>query len=461
MPIKLYLIKILYYFLYILVFFFLVTVCISIIFYASGYRLNTKAMKVQKTGLLIIDCKETDLQIFIDGKEKKVKKNIIPHIISSPYSLVLLPGEYELEIRKQERIPYREHVKIEAELITKIENIILLPQKIPEETVLEKEMLTYSVSPDNKKIIYTDKNNNIKLYNVEKKESLLIKKTEEFLTKKIYNYGTISSYVWSPNSKKVIIKISQPQSIFNYVLDINNITSSYFLHDKFSFVPFFEKIEFSAKNPYEFFGLANNILYIINTKSLTINILDTNVSNLMANNDYLYYYKKNKKEVIQFDANIYKRKTIVKNLIKANDLAIIPLNSDKNIYIKNNKKIYFLDNKNISKPIDENIDDVFIDKNKKNFYYTKEFELWFWDEIKNEKKLITRFSSKINDLKEYYNNYLFYISDESLGIIKKDGSNNIVIKDDVHIEFLKVIDQNKILVAEQKGTIKLFKILKL
>ncbi len=452
--------KITYYFLYFLIILLLASVCVGIIFYASGYRLNTKAMEIQKTGLLIIDCKEDNIEIYIDGTEEEVKKNILPHIISSPYSLVMLPGEYDLEIKKEGKIPYKDHIVIEPELITKIKDLILFPEEINKETVLEEEIFNFAISPDNKKIIYTDNFNDVRIHNIEDRSDEKEKKDEIVLDNILFSNKTVSSYIWSPNNSKVIIKISDPESIFNYLLDLNNLENSYFLHEKFSYVPFFEETFFSEKNPHELFGIADGNFYSINTATLNIKKIDEDIDSLKKEGSYVYYYKIKRGEIIQFDTNIYKKTVIKEDFERMEDFQINSLSNNREFYIKNGGKIYLVKNKGGCDPLDENVDQAFFDKENNNFYYTKGFELWFYD--KGEKTLITRFSKQINDLKKYYNdNYLIYTYYDGIGIIKHNGKNDTEVESGVRIEFIKTIDKNKIIIVEQKEHLKSFNILEL
>lgn len=456
MPIKFQLIKKILHYSFLTIFaLFLIAFCVGIIFYASGYRVNFKNKKIQRTGLLVLSTNEGDIQIFIDRKIVKLKKNILPNFISAPYSVSLLPGEYALEVKKEGRISYEQGFKIEPELITKIEDIILPLQSEQHQIAIQENALAYAISPDNKKIIYNNIGGDILLYNIENGE-------EKTLIDKIFTNRKIVSYSWKEDSRKVIIKVAELKTIFNYLLDIENPKSSYFLQEKFSFVPFLEKIVFSDKKPQELFGLANNTLYSINTAAFSIKPLEGGLYDFTKSKDYLYYYKKDEEKLIQFDTNIYKETIMGENITPLADFTIIPLNNDKDIYLKNGEKIYFLEKGGNQKLIDENVDRIFIDKNQQNFYYTKEYELWFYNAGKSEKVLISRFSKKISSLQDFSNDkYLLYISENSVGIIKKDGTNNISLKGNIRLEEVRIVDKNTLILVEQKGAMRVFETLEI
>src|SRR3972149_5141891 len=66
-------------------------VSIFLVLWAAGYKYNYSAHKWQKSGLIYITCQPRDVEILVSGKLAASQ---------CPASLGLLPGDYDLEIRK-------------------------------------------------------------------------------------------------------------------------------------------------------------------------------------------------------------------------------------------------------------------------------------------------------------------------------------------------------------------------
>lgn len=436
--------KTIYYFFYTFLLAFLAILCVGVIFYASGYRLNAKEWKIQKTGLLIIDYPGENIELYVDNKKTKIKKNIIPHIIKAPYSVVMVPGDYDIKIYKKGMKTYTENIEIKPELITKIEDIILIPEDPEQKIILSEEMYSYSISPDGKHIVYTDKNNNINLYNMDKRESL-------GFIKDINTEETISSYTWSPSNDKLIIKIAKPKTTYSYLMNVKDPKNSYYMHEKFSFFPFIEEAVFSSKNPNQIFGFDDQNMYTINTKNLSVEKIRENVSFIDKENGSLYIFDKNTKDVLNFDTYSYKENIVLENSQISEDFEIIPTKDKNKIYYKNIGNIYHLDQDKKSKIIDEKVDDIFIIEKDNSFYYTKNNEIWIYDGGTEEKRLITRFGDQIKGLAKFDDKYFLYMSSKKIGIIRDNGSNNIELRKEKELEEIKIIEKNTILFIEKEG----------
>ena len=89
-----------------------------LIFKASGFAYNFKTGKIQKTGLLYIETYPRSADIFL---EKEYKGNRTPLRVS-----YLLPGKFNLEIKKDGYKTISKTITINEGLATKINDAILI-----------------------------------------------------------------------------------------------------------------------------------------------------------------------------------------------------------------------------------------------------------------------------------------------------------------------------------------------
>lgn len=439
--------KFLYYSFIAIILVILGAVCLGIIFYASGYRINWRANRIEKTGMLVINTKETGLSFLIDKKPVQIEKTSSSILLTSSYNLVMLPGEYDLEINQPGHLPYTEHFQVEPELITKIDNILLLPEKIPDENILIKEMVSYSFSGNNKKLAFQTPDNKVLVYNVETKEEKMI--DDKTIKDKV------ASYAWDTQNSRVILKTSKKEWPSYYILDTDNIEKSFFLQDKLSYLPFFDNVYASPSNPDEFFGLAGKAFYKITLSSGKVDRLADSIDRFMAKKVF-FYYQNSDASLIQFDPRSYRENVILEKFPLSEDFDIMGLTNESRIYLKNRGSLYLIKNKNNLDLIDKDVDTLTAESNDSQFLYIKGFEIWNYDSRKEDKALISRFSKKIEDIQEFFDNtYLLYQQDKDINFIRKDGKNEQTVHNEV--EAVRVYNGNMVLVLEQKGNQKLLK----
>uniref|UniRef100_A0A7C4M0F8 PEGA domain-containing protein n=1 Tax=candidate division CPR3 bacterium TaxID=2268181 RepID=A0A7C4M0F8_UNCC3 len=423
------------------IFIFIVSlVCLGVIFYASGYKVNWKAKKIEKTGMLLITTKENGFRVFIDKKETKVFHNRGINIFENIYKLPILPGEYDVEIKKEGSKTYFQRIKIEPELITRIESVLLLPESITEDSIFEEKILKYSISPNGKKFFYQlSEDRKYYLYDIEKNEKIPIEIINpKFETKRID---------WSKDSENILIeKIDSEKKTNYFLIKTREIKNSYLVSDRLSFLPSLEKLYLSPKKSDEFFGLdKDNILYKINTQQNTTDIVEVDIKGFFENKDYVFFLDK-KNDLIKMDANTYLKEIILERFEVFDDFKIISLNS--NIFFINNKSLFYIKDKNNLELIEKDTESLYQENNNRGFFYTNGFEIWYYDRTKKIKTMLTRFSKEIKDLQEFYEyKYLVYQQGTDLNLIKKDGLFTQSINN--NIENIKVFDKNKILILEK------------
>lgn len=442
------LLKIFYYFFISLVLLFLAGVCLGIIFYASGYELNWQAKKIEKTGMLVINSDESGLKLFLDNKEVTISKSLSASIFNSVYKISLLPGEYDLEIKKDGRKSYLQKIKVEPELVTKIENILLLPKAIPDAKLIEKNITRYSFSPDNKKVIYQTADQKIFIYDLEKKQD------QEFTQIKFSD--KVGFDQWDQNSQRVILETPGKASKNYYLIDIENPKNSFLFSDKLSFLPLLDQLFPSPTNANEYFGLEKNTLYKINPDQNSTEKIAENIDHLILDKNHFYY--SDGKNLIRLDPNSSNKDILLENFELAYDFNLKTINRENDVYFINNGSLYFIKDNNNLELIDNEVKSIIVEANDQSFFYTKDFEIWHYDGT--QKNMLTRFSKEIQNLQEFFEDkYLLYQQEKDINLIKKDGlffetiNNNIL---DV-----KVLDKDKILIIEKSNELTSFRVMDL
>jgi len=79
-----------------------------VIFYARGYRFDKETLRFRPNGLLVIKSDPTGAQVFINGDLKT----------ATDTTLSLLPGVYDISVRKDGSLPWSKRLTIEKEVVT-------------------------------------------------------------------------------------------------------------------------------------------------------------------------------------------------------------------------------------------------------------------------------------------------------------------------------------------------------
>lgn len=88
-----------------------------LILYAQGYRFDIRAMRFLRTGGLVINSEPKRAQLLLDGT---ILRETTPLTI-----LNLLPGEYEVMIRREGYQPWHVRVRVRSHVSTKIEAVLM------------------------------------------------------------------------------------------------------------------------------------------------------------------------------------------------------------------------------------------------------------------------------------------------------------------------------------------------
>ena len=201
---------------YILVFVFLSTGS-SIIFYSQGWRINFNEFKIQKTGAIFIKSYPENALLFLDDEPIRNQSGLLQN---GTLMGGLLPKTYAVRVDKEKYHSWAKNITVYPELVTKYEDVVLVPQKSPvliDEKAPSLRNRKTSLAHDPNKNIYflLDKNSGNKL-----NLSLLFNNLKE-RELKLPGYIEIKSLLLHPTDEKIAV-ISTENAL--YVMDINSST---------------------------------------------------------------------------------------------------------------------------------------------------------------------------------------------------------------------------------------------
>jgi hypothetical protein len=106
-----------------------------LVWYSLGYTFDFEKKAFVKTGLLYVQTKPPQAQIFLSGKYKKKTDRIF----GRAKILRLIPKKYLVEIKKENYLPWKKELEIKEGEVTEVLGIILFPQKINFKELEKKE----------------------------------------------------------------------------------------------------------------------------------------------------------------------------------------------------------------------------------------------------------------------------------------------------------------------------------
>ncbi len=325
--------------------------------YALGYRYNLKDNRLIKTGAFLLKTQPSETNIYLDGLLQDNKMMITPKGLIDKFIIItgLEPKNYLLEIKLENYHPWKKNLKIKEGLVTKADNIVLLP-KSPEIFSLNNEEEIIEILPfsnnnfdqinDQEKIIskiignhfftYTIFQNNI--YYLEKPSGIIYKTDLSGKNKKQINLTCLESENLSKETKLIISDKEKIAVLNNNLLYLLNQNNQLIL------------ISNNAKSA-EFFLDSSDLLWFTSSE---IYVWQQNIQSENGGNSQLItrYGKEIKNAVWAGDSNhiffiVGKKIKFIEtdDRDQRNVFDFIELkNEDGNLfYDSKNKKLYFLD----------------------------------------------------------------------------------------------------------------------
>ncbi len=214
----------------IVIFVSLVIATILVVLYGKGYRfgLGVGKIELKGTGLLVTKSIPDGAQVFVDGKLKTATDNTIN----------IPPGEYELKIVKEGYFPWVKRIKIQTEIVTRTE-ALLIPSAPKLESITDIGAGKPIIDPTLTKIAFivssqSAARNGIYFFDMSANPLLALQGSSVQIVDDSTDLFSESEISWSPDGKDIIATISAVRALpTTYLLDTdrannppNNVTSS-------------------------------------------------------------------------------------------------------------------------------------------------------------------------------------------------------------------------------------------
>ena len=427
------------------------------IFRSQGYGIDLKNRKIVKTGGLSLKTYPKQCKIYLN--EELTKKTSL--LFGDAFIKDLLPDEYEIKIEKSGYIPWEKTLKVDAGLVTKIENIILFPEELNLSTI-SSGIEDYFFSPDQKKIIFRKMQEDewlLEYLNTETNDQTIIlensslNKTSEFL-----------ELEWSYDSKNIILKTKdKDKKEITFSVVTNSET------DKTQIIPleFLSEVTEANFNPYN----SKEIFFVENNRLSKINFLEQKKPEIILENFKAYKIVDGNILWLSQSGFIYKSDFSGKRLEIINSMPFsIESNKkykieafDQSIFIKEDDSLYQFNEelKSFIKITDYAKElKISPDFQKLCILSNNEIHVLFLSDTleqlkreKGQKIFLTRFSEEVKNLSWIDNYYLISNTGDKIKVVEtdnRDGINIVTLGEFENSKLFWNSDSKKIYILSKK-----------
>ncbi len=355
-----------------------------IILYARGYRFNLQTLEFTKTGTISIKTIPRGAAIYLDNK---LYKDASPSKIDS-----LKPNNYDLKIEKQGFEPWETNLTVKPELVTSATHIILFAQNLPEQILLQDKINNFSLSPDNKKIIYnlTEGENRGIWLNV-KNKGKNIKLSDIYF----------DEFNWSSDNKKVLLSHKEGNRERYGLLDLSEIETK---QDQIKiweigslFKEEIKSVKWQPTNSQKLFLLSENNLYEVDILKSEISLLFQNIYSYLPTSWGSILVQKREVGYFLVSKNYLwqERFKIISRLPEADQYKIIP--GSKKIAVIAGNNLYLIDQE-LPLKIASEVQDASWSPDGKRLLYFNEHQIEIYYLREEEKTLLTRDSRELQNV---------------------------------------------------------------
>ncbi len=379
-----------------------------LLIHTAGYRYDWARKRLIRTGVMNLSSIPKSGSIFINGEDTNKKT---PRIISN-----LLPGEYNVEIKKDGYLPWQNNIQINDNEATTILDIVLF-RDIPSQLVVNEKIVQVELVPnsDNLILVTQDKSGEyLKKVNVINQETSSILETlsDIKIESPVSDNSLIVSYKNSEGEKIALINLNNnsetaldwlPQDITQ--IDILNYdTLLYIQNEKICRGSIANKESVCGLDKIDKFYHENDQVYFISQNSNTtyLYLLNDNPENseILARLPYSEYYS--------FSASEKDSLIIIDQA--SNDLYLIEPSEPQS-------KIFSI--KKAAR------DAFWLDTGTEVIYYDN-FEIWLWDIDNDTQTVLTRVSQPIEQVVQYDSwPYLLFSQNNKINAISLEAFSNV------------------------------------
>lgn len=350
-----------------------------IIMYTAGYRYDFAAKQIKQTGVISIDIKPDDTQIFLNGVAIKKK---IPVRLSNR-----APGVYTIKFTKPGYQDWQKEVTVESKKTTYLKNITLFKNSLP---IIITDKLKYPLidaafSTDGAYALFitkiTGQNNVDNIYEINLLATNSKKITPILRTDSI----SLPLIFWSPYNNFALIQTNNNGKRNFDLLDPNNLEDK----QNFSYPASVKEWQWSKNNFFPSIYIQNdNKLQALNNNKEKILTVNSSTPWYVDNEENIWGYNNDKQQLIKNNVLYYELKNTeeIKKIINIDKQQII-LQGNNNIFVieqnNNEKQLHILSTRQI-----------YFNAGTKEWLSWSPWELWTIYE-NGSANLLTRTSEKI------------------------------------------------------------------
>jgi len=424
------------------------------VFYSLGWRFNWTTKKIVQTGVFYFKVWPKNAQVYLNGEFKK-KTDIF---FSSAYIDNLLPGQYEIKIKKDGYYDWKKTLEIKKKEVTEGKNIVLIPQN-PNFNLLSEKIKDFFFSPNKEKVILKEEENEIwslKLFDLDRNvKSHLINETDVSKGK-----VELIDLRFSPDSKDILLKLGLKENIYYYLLETDSSPAKL---SKIDYLDSPDQIYFHPQNSKKLFISQEATLNEVDleNKEILPPLLE-NIVVFSINGDNIYYLDDSGSFLkTDFSAQKKEKLNIIPFSLKKETPYEIIISASK-IFIKEDNVLYIFDeNQKSFKRFFEPIKDLKLSPDFKKIVYFNDYEISFlflekqYDQPTkeaNEQLFLTRFSEKIENIFWYTDYYLIFNLGDKIKVMEIDERDKINIYDLTQFKEPKIFfsDKKLYLLSEEK-----------
>lgn len=376
----------------------------ALVLYTAGYRYDWSRRKILLTGSLVVKTFPSDASVFLNNKQVAKKTPLRENN--------LLPNAYAVSARKPGYQPWDKKLEIYPGQTTFVENIILWPENAQRITLVKGTISIFTVSKDESKIIYQEKNA-VKLLN------MLNKKISDLI---ILPTAAVAAFTWSDNGQKMLVAQGDNYWVVDFAEQAKVTALSTLIAPPFNRPTFYPES-------------SDLIMYIKNSRLFSFNLVTKKNKKIVSEKivDYLWHQgnwfyvtqgtptyltftspstKENKPPLFQLPPSSSYRFIAV-----INNYALIYQPETTTLYLFNLDPSQFNNTSYIIKQVSL----WQLNGRKDKLLLASDFEVWTFDLKSYTSNIITRVSERINDIAWYKeDNYLLVQFSDRISMIEND-----------------------------------------
>lgn len=397
---------------FVLVLAFFVTIPILIL-NIQGYRFDFEKMKLVETGGISIKASAPEVSVFIDGRYKNKTSSFTKDLLIQN----LAPDEYKIRVEKTGYRAWEKTLGVEEKKVTKAENIYLFPEEISFSPHKEN-IKNFFLSEDKKTTLYLTEDNQI----ISSKDDIILGSAE---AKKYFS--KIQEIKFFADEEKILIKgtNSQGRTVY-YYLDPTKPSSP-------THLKVLEGIEDYALEEQSIVYKSKNQILRYNLTAKTSEVIKTKAS-AFAMKDYYSIYAIEDKILTRTNLLSKNEEALSEKPLELDEYKLLMV-ADKIFVFDGSSSLYlFNENKKEFELFLKTSGDINYDILPDKIIFSNGYELWLlllrdfetpFFQKSGALVFLSRFSSKIDGLSWFNNDYFLYASSGNLLVSEIDNRGDI------------------------------------